>query len=194
MAWSPTPWWPRSQAQAAELLAAARKHLRSARSAKAPRSSTISPCRWPRSRLSSQRRPPAVLAKFAGRAAGELRPSGRRQSAFQFQCAQAGRRSGLPAQWDEMQLTVHDIVKEFAGSISAEHGIGAMKWRACRATNPVRNWMRCARSSPPSIRRTSSIRERCAGVDCSRIHALEPASILSRFGTGWPAAGHDKIG
>jgi FAD/FMN-containing dehydrogenase len=31
------------------------------------------------------------------------------------------------AEWDEMQLTVHDIVKEFGGSISAEHGIGTMK-------------------------------------------------------------------
>ena len=31
------------------------------------------------------------------------------------------------AQWDEVQQTVHDIVKEFGGSISAEHGIGVMK-------------------------------------------------------------------
>ena len=26
-----------------------------------------------------------------------------------------------------MQLTVHDVVKDFGGSISAEHGIGTMK-------------------------------------------------------------------
>jgi len=31
------------------------------------------------------------------------------------------------AQWDEMQLTVHDIVHRYSGSISAEHGIGEMK-------------------------------------------------------------------
>ncbi len=31
------------------------------------------------------------------------------------------------AHWDEMQLAVHDIVKDYQGSISAEHGIGVMK-------------------------------------------------------------------
>jgi FAD/FMN-containing dehydrogenase len=29
--------------------------------------------------------------------------------------------------WEEMQLVVHDIVRDFGGSISAEHGIGVMK-------------------------------------------------------------------
>jgi len=31
------------------------------------------------------------------------------------------------AHWDTVQQCVHDIVKDFGGSISAEHGIGAMK-------------------------------------------------------------------
>jgi FAD/FMN-containing dehydrogenase len=41
--------------------------------------------------------------------------------------APPGQDAIFSAQWDEMQLTVHDIVKEYAGSISAEHGIGQMK-------------------------------------------------------------------
>jgi FAD/FMN-containing dehydrogenase len=31
------------------------------------------------------------------------------------------------AHWEEMQLIVHDVVKEFGGSISAEHGVGIQK-------------------------------------------------------------------
>jgi FAD/FMN-containing dehydrogenase len=41
--------------------------------------------------------------------------------------APAGQDAAFSAQWDEMQLTVHDIVKRYCGSISAEHGIGQMK-------------------------------------------------------------------
>ncbi|MEP6831244.1 MAG: FAD-binding oxidoreductase, partial [Rhizomicrobium sp.] len=41
--------------------------------------------------------------------------------------APVGQDAVFAAQWDEMQLTVHDIVKRYSGSISAEHGIGAMK-------------------------------------------------------------------
>jgi FAD/FMN-containing dehydrogenase len=41
--------------------------------------------------------------------------------------APAGQDAAFAAQWDEMQLTVHDIVKHYSGSISAEHGIGEMK-------------------------------------------------------------------
>jgi len=41
--------------------------------------------------------------------------------------APAGQDTAFAAQWDEMQLTVHDIVKHYSGSISAEHGIGEMK-------------------------------------------------------------------
>jgi FAD/FMN-containing dehydrogenase len=45
---------------------------------------------------------------------------------FNFNAPPGGDEAFL-AEWDEMQLTVHDIVKEFGGSISAEHGIGSMK-------------------------------------------------------------------
>ena len=41
--------------------------------------------------------------------------------------APVGQDAAFSAQWDEMQLTVHDIVKTYSGSISAEHGIGQMK-------------------------------------------------------------------
>ncbi len=41
--------------------------------------------------------------------------------------APVGEDAAFSAQWDEMQLTVHDIVKRYYGSISAEHGIGQMK-------------------------------------------------------------------
>ena len=41
--------------------------------------------------------------------------------------APRGEDEAFLAEWDEVQLTVHDIVKQFDGSISAEHGIGTMK-------------------------------------------------------------------
>jgi FAD/FMN-containing dehydrogenase len=46
---------------------------------------------------------------------------------FNFNAPGAGNDRGFLAQWDEVQQAVHDIVKEFGGSISAEHGIGVMK-------------------------------------------------------------------
>jgi FAD/FMN-containing dehydrogenase len=45
---------------------------------------------------------------------------------FNF-AAPKGKDAGYAALWDEMQLTVHDIVHRYSGSISAEHGIGQMK-------------------------------------------------------------------
>ncbi len=41
--------------------------------------------------------------------------------------APVGEDAAFAAEWDEVQLIVHDIVKQYAGSISAEHGIGQMK-------------------------------------------------------------------
>ncbi|HUO01308.1 MAG TPA: FAD-binding oxidoreductase [Rhizomicrobium sp.] len=41
--------------------------------------------------------------------------------------APPGKDAEFSAQWNEMQLTVHDIVHHYSGSISAEHGIGEMK-------------------------------------------------------------------
>jgi FAD/FMN-containing dehydrogenase len=46
---------------------------------------------------------------------------------FNFNAPVNGDAAAFLAQWDEVQQCVHDIVKEFDGSISAEHGIGAMK-------------------------------------------------------------------
>ena len=46
---------------------------------------------------------------------------------FNFNAPGAGNDPGFLALWDEVQQAVHDIVKEFGGSISAEHGIGVMK-------------------------------------------------------------------
>ncbi|HJT41899.1 MAG TPA: FAD-binding oxidoreductase [Rhizomicrobium sp.] len=46
---------------------------------------------------------------------------------FNFNGPRAGDDPVFLAQWDEVQRAVHDIVKEFGGSISAEHGIGLMK-------------------------------------------------------------------
>jgi FAD/FMN-containing dehydrogenase len=46
---------------------------------------------------------------------------------FNFNSAGAGNDPAFLALWEEVQQTVHDIVKEFGGSISAEHGIGVMK-------------------------------------------------------------------
>ena len=78
------------------------------------------------SRISSPRRCPPFWRWRPG-PARHLRPYGRRQSAFQFQFAGCGDDPGFLAHWDEVQQTVHDIVKAFDGSISAEHGIGAIK-------------------------------------------------------------------
>ena len=46
---------------------------------------------------------------------------------FNFNSPMAGNDPAFLGLWDEIQQTVHDIVKEFGGSISAEHGIGVMK-------------------------------------------------------------------
>jgi FAD/FMN-containing dehydrogenase len=68
----------------------------------------------------------AVLAKFPGARPVTFGHLGDGNLHFNFN-APPGRDEAFLAEWDEMQLTVHDIVKEFSGSISAEHGIGTMK-------------------------------------------------------------------
>jgi FAD/FMN-containing dehydrogenase len=68
----------------------------------------------------------AVQAKFPGARPVSFGHMGDGNLHFNFS-APAGGDEAFLAQWDEMQLTVHDIVKEFSGSISAEHGIGIMK-------------------------------------------------------------------
>ena len=69
---------------------------------------------------------PAVTAKFPGARPVIFGHLGDGNLHFNFNAPPGGDEKFL-AGWDEMQLTVHDMVKEFSGSISAEHGIGAMK-------------------------------------------------------------------
>jgi FAD/FMN-containing dehydrogenase len=68
----------------------------------------------------------AVAAKFPGARPVTFGHLGDGNLHFNFSAPPGGDEKFLE-QWDEMQLTVHDMVKEFSGSISAEHGIGAMK-------------------------------------------------------------------
>jgi FAD/FMN-containing dehydrogenase len=70
---------------------------------------------------------PAVQALLRGARAVSFGHLGDGNLHFNFNAAQAGDDPAFLAQWDEVQQAVHDIVKEFGGSISAEHGIGAMK-------------------------------------------------------------------
>jgi FAD/FMN-containing dehydrogenase len=46
---------------------------------------------------------------------------------FNFQSPRPGEDTAFLARWDDIQRVVHDIVHDFAGSISAEHGIGIQK-------------------------------------------------------------------
>jgi FAD/FMN-containing dehydrogenase len=46
---------------------------------------------------------------------------------FNFSGPKSGPDPQFLAKWEEVQQIVHDIVSEFGGSISAEHGIGIMK-------------------------------------------------------------------
>jgi FAD/FMN-containing dehydrogenase len=69
----------------------------------------------------------AVLALVPGARAVSFGHLGDGNLHFNFNSPRAGDDPAFLAQWDEVQQTVHDIVKEFGGSISAEHGIGAMK-------------------------------------------------------------------
>jgi FAD/FMN-containing dehydrogenase len=68
----------------------------------------------------------AVQAHFPGARPCTFGHLGDGNLHFNFS-APPGRDKEFLAAWDEIQLTVHDIVKEFSGSISAEHGIGTMK-------------------------------------------------------------------
>lgn len=46
---------------------------------------------------------------------------------FNFSVPKGGDTASFLARWDAIQRAVHDIVHEFGGSFSAEHGIGVMK-------------------------------------------------------------------
>jgi FAD/FMN-containing dehydrogenase len=70
---------------------------------------------------------PAVLAVVPGARAVSFGHLGDGNLHFNFNAPRPGDDPAFLAQWEEVQQTVHDIVKTFGGSISAEHGIGAMK-------------------------------------------------------------------
>ena len=46
---------------------------------------------------------------------------------FNFQMARGEDMAAFLARWDEIQAIVHDVVHDFGGSFSAEHGVGVMK-------------------------------------------------------------------
>jgi D-lactate dehydrogenase (cytochrome) len=70
---------------------------------------------------------PAVLALVPGARPVSFGHLGDGNLHFNFNSPGAGDYPAFLAQWEEVQQTVHDIVREFGGSISAEHGIGVMK-------------------------------------------------------------------
>jgi len=70
---------------------------------------------------------PAVLALAPGARPVSFGHLGDGNLHFNFNSPQSGNDPDFLARWDEIQRVVHDIVKEFGGSISAEHGIGVMK-------------------------------------------------------------------
>lgn len=70
---------------------------------------------------------PAVLAVVPGARPVSFGHLGDGNLHFNFNSPKPGDDPQFLSLWEEVQYTVHDIVKEFGGSISAEHGIGAMK-------------------------------------------------------------------
>jgi FAD/FMN-containing dehydrogenase len=68
----------------------------------------------------------AVVTKYPGARSVCFGHMGDGNLHFNFN-APPGQDAAFAAEWDEVQLIVHDIVKSYAGSISAEHGIGRMK-------------------------------------------------------------------
>jgi len=81
---------------------------------------------------------PAVLALVPGARPVSFGHLGDGNLHFNFNSAQAGDDPVFLAQWDEVQQIVHDMVKEFGGSISAEHGIGVMKKEELERLSPER--------------------------------------------------------
>jgi FAD/FMN-containing dehydrogenase len=114
-----------------------------------------------------ERATPAVLAILPGARAVSFGHLGDGNLHFNFNSPAAGDDPGFLAQWDEVQQVVHDIVKEFGGSISAEHGIGAMKvaslpryksheeldaMRALKAAFDPKNILNPGKTVPPVLR------------------------------------------
>jgi FAD/FMN-containing dehydrogenase len=110
---------------------------------------------------------PAVLAVMPGARPVSFGHLGDGNIHFNFNSPGVGDDPAFLAQWDEVQQVVHDIVKEFGGSISAEHGIGAMKvaslpryksheeldaMRALKAAFDPKNILNPGKTVPPILR------------------------------------------
>jgi len=110
---------------------------------------------------------PAVQSLVPGARAVSFGHLGDGNIHFNFNSPQPGEDQAFLAQWDEVQLRVHDLVKEFGGSISAEHGIGAMKvagllryksheeldaMRALKAAFDPNNILNPGKTVPPVLR------------------------------------------
>ena len=110
---------------------------------------------------------PAVLALVPGARAVSFGHLGDGNLHFNFNSPRPGDDPAFLARWDEVQQVVHDIVKEFGGSISAEHGIGAMKvaslpryksheeldaMRALKAAFDPKNILNPGKTVPPVLR------------------------------------------
>ncbi len=110
---------------------------------------------------------PAVQALLPGARAVSFGHLGDGNLHFNFNSAKAGDDPAFLAEWDEVQQAVHDIVKAFGGSISAEHGIGVMKvaqlpryksheeldaMRAIKAAFDPRNILNPGKLIPPILR------------------------------------------
>jgi FAD/FMN-containing dehydrogenase len=110
---------------------------------------------------------PAVQAVVPGARPVSFGHLGDGNQHFHFTAPAAGDDPAFLARWDEVQQTVHDIVREFGGSISAEHGIGAMKvaampryksheeldaMRALKAAFDPKNILNPGKTVPPVLR------------------------------------------
>ena len=110
---------------------------------------------------------PTVLAVAPGARAVSFGHLGDGNLHFNFNSPQAGNDPAFLAQWEDIQQAVHDIVKDFGGSISAEHGIGAMKvaalpryksheeldaMRAIKAAFDPKNILNPGKTVPPVVR------------------------------------------
>jgi FAD/FMN-containing dehydrogenase len=110
---------------------------------------------------------PAVLAILPGARPISFGHLGDGNLHFNFNSARAGDDPAFLERWNEVQQVVHDIVKEFGGSISAEHGIGAMKvaslpryksheeldaMRALKAAFDPKNILNPGKTVPPVLR------------------------------------------
>jgi len=74
-----------------------------------------------------ERAVPAVQALLPGARAVSFGHMGDGNLHFNFNAPAGGDGAAFLARWDAVQQVVHDIVHDFGGSISAEHGIGVMK-------------------------------------------------------------------